>query len=46
MNDGRFDQHFLELFARGEPREAKAGGPVLVLCLVLLALITAAFLLG
>jgi hypothetical protein len=46
MNDGRFDQHFLELFAKGEPRETTAGGPVLVLSLVLLSLTAAAFLLA
>ncbi len=46
MIDGRFDQHFLELFAKGEPRDTDAGLSVLVPALVLLALTVAALLLA
>ena len=35
MIDGRFDQHFLELFAKGEPQRRSApGGTGLLVALV------------
>ena len=46
MIDGRFDQHFLEIFAKAEPRDTDAGLSALMLGLVLLMLTTAALLLA
>lgn len=45
MLDGRFDQHFAELFAASDKEATASQGPVAVMALALAALIPGAWLL-